>query len=76
MDFKQGSDNGLIYIYRLSRLLCGAQNRQGKTRARNSCVVVQDREMLAESWLGPRGDGRKHGLGGTLEPKAWNLVTD
>lgn len=73
MGFKQGSDNGLIYIYRLSRLLCGAQNRQGKTGARNSCVVVQDREMLAESWLGPRGDGRKHGLGGDFGAKSLGL---
>lgn len=47
-------------------LLCGAQNRQGKTGARDSCVVVQGREMLAESWLGPWGDGRKHGLWGRL----------
>lgn len=54
-------------------LLCGAQNRQGKTGARDSCVVVQGREMLAESWLGPRGDGRKHGLGGDFGAKSLGL---
>lgn len=71
--FKQGSDNGHIYIYRLSRLLCGGQNRQGKTGARDSCVVVQDREILAESWLGPQGDGRKHRLGRDFGAKILGL---
>lgn len=32
-----------------------------RTEVREACVVIQPREMRAEPWLKPRGEGRRHG---------------
>lgn len=79
MGFKQGSDNGLIYIYRLSRLLASVRSTEqtGQDWGQGTPVWSSRAERC---WLNPGwglGETRESmGWGETLEPKAWDLVTD